>query len=183
MESDLTRPKKRRKTTIKTEGAPITATPIDGAASCKRCANTPSASVALALQPMVLAPNRTVASYMDLDAITRAHGPRPVMNQACPIFFHGCDDNGSIVAKNRDVFFNASSNHTPSASALTQQAVEWIAELDGATPLSFTLGIGEVIESWDLCVANMFKNESATIITRDENRQVFVYELQLVDFW
>ena len=49
-------------------------------------------------------------------------------------------------------------------------------------PLRFVLGSGELLAPLEAAVTTMFRGESCTIATRDHNRTLCVYELQLVDF-
>lgn len=165
--------------------------------------------VPLQLQPIVL-PAASPATPLSLAsvaaaaataatpaAIAAAYGPRPRAGQACLVHYQCRYSNGAIFAKSRHVFFHGSSSAAAAAAAagtgssaslaasLTAPTLEWLAQLgdaDTATPLRFVVGAGEAIPCWDECVRTMFKGEGATILSRDENRQLFVHELKLVDF-
>jgi len=50
------------------------------------------------------------------------------------------------------------------------------------SPMRFVLGCGQVLPVWEALLSTMFKNEVATMLCRDDSRQLYVWEMQLVDF-
>jgi hypothetical protein len=49
-------------------------------------------------------------------------------------------------------------------------------------PMRFVLGAAEVQPVWELVVMGMFRGETAVFLCRDEQKQLFIWELELVDF-
>lgn len=99
----------------------------------------------------------------------------------------------SAAASSSSFAHAALASSSPSAAALSSaSSVAAAAPVPSASfaqppivcrsPLRFVLGSGELLPSLESAVSTMFRGESCVIATRDHNRTLCVFELQLIDF-